>query len=259
MRKQVHDVCVVAAVNDNDVLMRNLASSPLLEIGVELIELRGCRSAAEAYNRGLAMTDAAVVVFAHQDVYLPCAWLERVQSLISVVEAGDPAWAVIGVYGLDASGAHVGRCWSSGLGRELGSYFEGARKVVSIDELVIILRHNAGLSFDEGLPGFHLYGTDIVQIALAAGRGAYVIHAPVVHNSKPVRTLAGAYTRSYKYMQKKWKTRLPLPTAVVAITRYGYPLIRSKIRKAILRRHVAFDGAGIADSGSEIARRVGYE
>ena len=43
----------------------------------------------------------------------------------------------------------------------------------SFDELLIVLRRDSGLRFDEGLPGWHMYGTDIVQTARARlGRAA---------------------------------------------------------------------------------------
>lgn len=255
------DFCVVAAVNDDEVLANNLASSPLFEDGIELVCLRGFTSAGNAYNHGLSITGAGVVVFAHQDVYLPRNWLEIIREAIAVLEARDPTWAVIGVYGVDATGLHVGRCWSSGLRRELGSYFTGAREVRSVDELVIILRRSAGLRFDEALPGFHLYGTDIVQTALANDRSAYVVHAPVVHNSRPVMTLAGAYSRAYRYMQAKWHDRLPLHTAVVSVSRPGYPLIRSVFR-GVLRRLIRSNQRDLANaprSGRVIAEELGYD
>ena len=51
--------------------------------------------------------------------------------------------------------------------------------MVSVDELLIVLRIGSGLRFDERLPGFHLHGTDIVQSALHRGLGAFAIDAPV--------------------------------------------------------------------------------
>lgn len=254
-------VDVVAAVNDERVLTENLALSPLFREQISLWPMRAYSSAGEAYNAGLDAGHSDVLVFAHQDVYLPQPWLQQLFTGMQAVEAIDPDWAVIGVYGVGREGKHVGHCWSSGLNRELGFEFGPPQRVVSIDELVIILRRSSGLRFDEGLPGFHLYGTDIVQAALAKGFGAYVIHAPVVHNSRRVKTLFGAYARAYRYMQRKWRNTLPIQTTVVPVTKFGYPLFRAALRRVVRNRLISRQApvAATRTSGPVLARRLGYE
>jgi hypothetical protein len=255
-------ITLVAAVNDDFVLTQNLLTSTLAFCDRTEVSLqRGFCSAGKAYNTALDQTTQEVVVFAHQDVYLPQRWLDQLHDAIGIVESTDPNWAVIGVYGVTANGEHVGHCWSSGLNRILGESFAIPRRVCAIDELVIVLKRSSGLRFDEKLPGFHLYGTDIVQVALANGFSAYVIHAPVVHNSRPVRTLHGAYAEAYHYMRQKWRKQLPISTTVVPLTRTGYPLWRALLRRAI--RGVIGDGNPLinrqAFPGRDIARRVGFE
>lgn len=252
---------VVAAVNNEQILADNLAASPLLGCGVPFNGMRGYASAGSAYNAGLDATDADIIIFAHQDVYLPSHWLEQLQTGISAIEKIDDRWAVIGVYGIEPGGRHIGHCWSRGLGRTLGESFSSPRRVVSIDEIVIVLRRSSGLRFDERLPGFHLYGTDIVQTALATGHSAYVVHAPVIHNSNPVRTLAGAYGKAYQYMRRKWQECLPIDTTIVRLTRSGYPLWRHIVRKklsAMLRRQPqrVLRKRG---PGRPIAQEIGFE
>lgn len=254
-------VGVVAAVNDEQILAENLAMSPLFCEGISLWPMKAFSSAGEAYNAGIDAGHSDVLVFAHQDVYLPRPWLQQLLSGIQAVEVIDPGWAVIGVYGVGRDGKHVGHCWSSGLNRELGFEFGPPQRVVSIDELVIVLRRSSGLRFDEGLPGFHLYGTDIVQAALAKGFGAYVIHAPVVHNSRRVKTLLGAYAKAYRYMRRKWHSTLPIPTTVVPVTRFGYPLIRAALRR-VVRNRLNGRQAPVSPakvSGPVVARQLGYE
>src|SRR5262249_4672123 len=70
---------VVAAVSDEAVLRANLLSSPCLAPGSphEVLLFRGAKSAAEALNRGLEQAKHSVVVYAHQDVYLPRGWDQR--------------------------------------------------------------------------------------------------------------------------------------------------------------------------------------
>lgn len=254
------DFCVVAAVNNEEILMHNLASSPMFSEGVALITMRGFKSAAKAYNKGISQTSAKFIVFAHQDVYLPRGWLRHIRSAITEIESSDPNWAVIGVYGVRANGMHVGHCWSSGLHRELGYPFKSAVEVCSVDELLIIMRRDSNIHFDEKLPGFHLYGTDIVQVAHVAGKKSYTVHAPVVHNSRPVQTLAGPYTKAYHYMQAKWADDLPINTVILPLTRFGFPLYKYRLKSFI--KNIAHQKNKTLQTpmpGSEIARFLKYE
>lgn len=220
-------LAVVVAVNDDTVLARNLAASPLLAEGRAVLHVeRGASCAGAAYNAGLDATDAELVVFAHQDVYLPPGWDRALRAAVATLEAHDPNWAVLGVFGTTDAGDRVGLAWSSGLGRCVGRALETPVTVQSVDELVIVLRRSAGLRFDETLPHFHLYGTDIVMMARAAGLGAYVATLPVVHNSRFVASLGGGFARAFFHMRRKWWNALPLRTPVVWIERIPWRYVR---------------------------------
>jgi hypothetical protein len=228
MAGQLH---IVAAVNDEEILANNLERSPLVASGaVGLSCYRGARSASEAYNRGIDESTAPIIVFAHQDVFLPEGWEEDLARAIAAIDQTDPDWAVIGACGVDLAGKHVGHVWSSGLSRRVGGRFGAPRETVCIDEFVIVLRRSSGLRFDEGLPGFHLYGTDIVQMARAAGLKSYVADLPAIHNSRPVRTYRGGYEDAWRFMQRKWRASLPIATLTVPLTRTPLPLLRSQFR-----------------------------
>jgi hypothetical protein len=199
------------------------------------------------------------VAFIHQDVYLPAGWVERLLETIEQLDRRDPKWAVLGPFGMTADGRYVGRAWSSGIGAVVGQAIDQPSPVVSLDELVLVLRTDARLGFDPDLPGYHLYGTDIVQTALAAGRTAYAFDGPVIHNSRTIRRLDGSYRSAYRYMQRKWRGRLPIPTSCMRITRCGVPLyrdwirstVRSWIRPGLVReRH---------PDPAQLARELGFE
>lgn len=256
---------VVAAVNNDRVLTENLLASPLVrKKGGWIYTERGFSSAAAAYNAGLDETEADIVIFAHQDVYFPEGWERNFRAGLSKIESSDPNWGVIGIYGVKADGTHVGRVWSSGIGRELGKTLEEPVAVKTIDELVIILNRRAGLRFDEKLPGFHLYATDIAQMAADEGRSVYVIDAPVVHNSVPVLSLGGAYTKAYLYLRRKWRQRLPVVTTVATISMIGWSLWRTRLRMAWLngrhgqRRRAALEQKKRTDP-KQVAVMLGYE
>lgn len=222
---------IVAAVNDDGILANNLERSPLVASGqVGLSCYRGADSASEAYNRGIDESSAPIIVFAHQDVFLPEGWEDGLAEAIAKIEARDPDWAVIGACGVDLAGSHVGHVWSSGLSRRVAGRFGEPRETVCIDEFVIILRSASGLRFDEGLPGFHLYGNGIVQMGRAAGLKSYVANLPAIRNSRPVRSYHGGYADAWCFMQHKWRDSLPIATLTVPITRTVLPLLRSKFR-----------------------------
>ena len=229
---------IVAAVNNEQVLEANLKRSPVIARGeVPLHCYRGCASAGEAYNRGLAETDAEIVVFAHQDVYLPESWLAAFRKLETALAVRDPDWAVLGVFGVSDAGALVGQVWSSGLDQMLGAPLEQPVPVQSVDELLIVLRRASGVRFDPDLPGYHLYGTDIIQSALEQGKGAHVGHMPVIHNSRPTR-IRSDYARAWRYMRGKWRHLLPLPTLVVPVTTSPWSLLRIRLRHFRHRRRI---------------------
>jgi len=195
----------------------------------------GYPSAAAALNSAIDGSSADVVVLVHQDVYLPKGWIDRVQQHITGIEEQDPSWAVLGVIGLDLRGVLTGRIWSSGLNKELSNIDRQFEEAISIDECVIVVRRAAGVRFDEQLPSWHLYATDIILEARKRGLKAFVIDAPVIHNSRRTPTLLGGYAKAYKYMRKKWWDLLPVPTLVAPITHSPFPLLRSQMRRLKIR------------------------
>jgi hypothetical protein len=225
---------LVVAVNNEDTLAKNLLRSPLLSnAGVSLQLQKGHRSASAAYNSALSQCKNDFVIFAHQDVYIPAEWEKAVVRNISSLDAVDPDWAVLGVYGVMSSGAQIGYVWSSGLNRVFGSRFDLPVPVESLDELLIILKRSSGITFDDQLPGYHLYGTDLAQIARSRNRTAYAICAPVVHNSLPSLYLRNDYFDAYKYVARKWKANLPIVTCVAPIVRSPISYLRLRLKHKV--------------------------
>jgi hypothetical protein len=222
---------VVVAVNDRRVFEANLASSPVIAEGRWPLHVeQGHSSASRAYNAGLSRVSADIVVFAHQDVYLPRSWDERLMSAVRRLDESDPKWAVLGALGVQENGQTAGRVWSTGLGRTIGEQMTAPQKVISLDELVLVLKTSSGIRFDDALPAYHLYGTDLVQTALEMGFAAYAFDGPVIHNSVPVVRLDANYRRAYWYMRCKWRKRLPLQNAVATVSWTAWPLFRNWLR-----------------------------
>lgn len=216
---------IVACASHSDaILAANLAASPAIASGTLALHVeRGAPSATVAYNRALAATTAEVVIFAHHDVWLP----EGFDRLLARRLAELPAdWAVYGTFGVDEDQRNIGPVWSSSLGQIVGMVPLAPRAVQSFDELLIILRRGAGLTWDEALPGWHMYGTDIAQAARAAGRGAYAGALPVIHNDRVHPRLDSDFAEAYRFIQRKWYARLPVKTPIIRVQAGGWHLWR---------------------------------
>lgn len=253
-------VAVIVNVNDETVLRDNLYRSPAIsEHKVPLYEFRGQTCAGSGYNMGIELTTEEILVFAHQDVYLPSTWFLNLSSAIEWLSNKDPTWAVLGLFGICDQNKHVGRVWSSGLKKEFGQFFKEPIKACTIDELLIVLRRASGIRFSDKLPSFHLYATDICLSARQKGLSVYIIHAPAVHNSRAIRSLGGGYFAAYRFIKKKWKERLPIQTLIVPVNRIDYALWGREAR-LIFRRlwKPKKDGERRLDPVM-LSRSLGYE
>lgn len=254
---------VVAAVNDDAVLCRNLLRSPLLaRADVSLHLQRGYASASLAYRAAMTACRSDIVVFAHQDVYLPSQWEDRLMHNVARLAHRDPRWAVLGIYGVRPDGVHVGCVWSSGLDTVVGMPFDEPAAVESIDELLIVLRRSSGVEFDAALPGYHVYATDLVQAALSRGHGAYAVYAPVVHNSRPSLFLGADYFEAYGHVARKWRHRLPIHNNVATVVGPGLSYLRLRARQKLNEWRFSHRDRRLLDRHYDcvgVARRLGYE
>lgn len=221
------DFAVAVASNNAEILNANLRRSPMIEAGhIPLHIEEDAPSASIAYNRLLDVIDADIVVFAHQDVYLPLGWDSLLRARIAELYRHDPDWALLGAYGVDLDLVGFGPVWATSLGGIVGKVSTTPVEVQSYDELLIIMRKSKGLRFDEKLPHFHMYGTDIVQIARAAGLKSYVMSLPVVHNDRFHEQLDENFAAGYHYIRRKWRAHLPLWTPVLKVAWHGLHLAR---------------------------------
>lgn len=219
-------IVIACASHSPAILSANLARSPLLA-DVPLHVEAGAPSAAIAYNRALDATTAPIVVFAHHDVFLPQGWDAVLTARLAELPAD---WALLGSFGIGLNGAHIGPVWSSSLGMIVGRVPMEPVPVQSFDEMLIVMRRDAGLRFDETLPGWHMYGTDIVQTARAAGRGAYAGALPTIHNDRYHGALGIDFDDAYRFIQSKWSGALPIVTPITKISRSGLHLMRDRWR-----------------------------
>jgi len=254
---------VIAAVNSESILRNNLVRSSLFNHpNVTLTLQKGYFSASAAYNSAFKRCAYDLVVFVHLDVYIPDGWEEKVIRNIAYLDETDPTWAVLGVYGVMKSGQHVGYVWSSGLDNVIGQAFDLPVPVESVDELLIIVKKSSGIRFDDKLPGYHLYGTDIVQNSLAHNKGAYVICAPVIHNSRPVLFLDDDYLGAYTYVANKWRNNLPIPNCIAPIVNSRFLQLKMRLKHKLLKlRYSNIDRQSLDKKYDPriIAKNLGFE
>jgi hypothetical protein len=254
------EIMVAAAVNDRQILENCLLRSPEIADGALRLEvLENCASASVAYNELLrAAPPGTIIIFAHQDVYLPAGYSSVLRSRIEELERIDPLWGAVGLSGRTADGEFAGRVWSTAANKMHQNEVALPAAVLTADELLLVVKAGTGLLFDDKLPGFHLYGTDIIQMGRDLDRTSYVIDAPVVHHDKPVIHLDRSYRKAYRYLQRKWRNRLPIPSLIAPLTRSFFTLIEYDLRIRYLRKGARKRVVPTSDP-SEIAKRLGLE
>lgn len=255
----VQDISVVAAVNDQEILEMCLLASPDLKNGI--VPFRpywGYERSGVAFNAALADCATRVLVIVHQDVYLPLGFAERLTGLLDHLELLDPNWAIVGSIGIDNNWQVHGEAWASSVQKVVGRAGELPAIVESLDEMVLILRTDAGIGFDPDIPSFHLYGTDVVQSAKLARRTSYVVHLPVIHHSRPLTSLGGGYREAYKYCRTKWASILPVPTLLRGLELSPLPLLRYDLTLRVRSRGRRARPLPAGDP-RQIAREIGYD
>lgn len=252
-------IAFAVACNDTAVLRRDFLASPDAAGGKYWVALEaGMKSAAVTYNVLLEKLDAGYVVFAHQDVYFPSGWTRRVRYHIDRINESGVEWLALGCVGVGRDARIAGHVWSSSINRLIGENFEFPVEVQSLDELALIVNTKHGFRFDENLPGYHLYGTDIVQSGLKSGLKSFVIDAPCIHNDKPKPILGGDYLEAYKYMRKKWRGEPRIYTTVMPLnkTNVHYHLRNLKQKRLQWTNKVAPSFSGSPES---LSVKLGFE
>ncbi len=234
----VENISFIVPVSSEEILNQNFLASELFHSQAQhqVILQRNYDSASNAYNAGLAQSLHDLVICCHQDVFFPLKWISDLKRAIDQLEEADPNWGVIGCYGVTAKGHHVGHLYSHGWGY-LGKPFDMPIEVQTLDEVILIIKKSTGLRFDEGLPHFHLYGTDLCLQAQQMGLKCYAVSAFCVHNTDQILELPQQFFDCYYYLKRKWRRQLPIYASCITISRFNGDLYRRKIK---LWLHKAF-------------------
>jgi hypothetical protein len=217
----------IVAANSDAILTNCLASSPCIRQARDFNVMRGFASAGAAYNAGMRQAAGDILVFAHQDLYLPPGWEDCLSAAIWRLSKRDPQWAVLGVFGISSALKRQGYLYCTGLQKVLGAPFDEPIECISLDEVLLVIRRSSGLTFDEQLPGFHLYGTDICLEAKQRGLRSYIVSAFCLHNTDGMKFLPWAFWRSYYYLRHKRREELPIRTLCTSVTFWAWPAVSS--------------------------------
>lgn len=225
----------VVPVNNDEVYKNNFLASPLFrdDHSHQIMVKKNYFSAVKAYNEAIDEASNDLIVFAHQDVIFPKSWLNDLENALKYLEENDPSWGVLGCFGMTKDGKEHGYLYCVGNGRILGRPFLRPQPVQTLDEIVLILSKSSKLRFDDFLPGFHFYGTDICMSASAKGKKCYAISAFVLHNSNQMILFPRDFLACYKYTKKRWKDFLPIQTSCIRIERYDINLYWRQMKRFV--------------------------
>jgi hypothetical protein len=229
-------ITFVVAVNNRDILANNFLASACLQgkHKHQILIQEGFASASKAYNDGIDKSANDVIVFAHQDILFATDWITDLERALDALEETDPDWGILGCYGETLNDGGRGYILSGEQGI-LGKPFAQPAAVQTLDELVLIMRKSSGMRFDDGLPGFHLYGTDICMEAAKRGRKSYAISAFCIHNAAQTVMLPAEFYRGFRYLKNKWADWLPVQTTVIRITSSGSEMYKRRIMEFYLK------------------------
>ncbi len=244
-------VTLVVAVNNREILESNLLRSPLLAKGHphQLLIREGFRSAALAYNDALEEATHEVVVFLHQDIYLPDHWLGDLEQTLNALKAAGRPWGVIGCFGARAGAqGGLGSVYSTGWGIQ-GRKINEPAEVETLDEIVLVVCKSSGLRFDPLLPYYHMYGVDLCLTARSLGLPSYVMPTFCIHNTRQVLVLPPEFFSCYSYVKNKWPQYLPINSSCITISRFDAQVIRRRVEALLapLRRKQATGAQRLED------------
>src|SRR5215831_4558017 len=116
--KTSETITFAVAANNEELLETHFLASPSFrgEHGHQILVQKSFSSATKAYNDAIDRARNDLIVFCHQDIFLPESWLNQLHNAIRQLEILDPNWGVIGPGGITRDGRGQGHLYSTGLG-----------------------------------------------------------------------------------------------------------------------------------------------
>ncbi len=203
-----------------------------------LLDNRGgeFKSAAEALNSGGREAKGELLMFIHQDVFLPSGdWLKNVESRLNELSN-------LGIAGV-AGAREMKRCVVTNLKhgdppRPAGNIqIDRPEKVQTLDECLILVPKSVfdELEFDEETcDDWHLYAVDYSLSARRQGYDVYVIPDCVYHRS-PGESMSDGYYRVLNKVLKKHLDAYPVIYTTNGDWSTPYPMIIYRLHRTVDR------------------------
>lgn len=203
---------IICASHNEDILNKNLLTSPNIN-DYQLIIQKNYSSVCKAYNDAITKAKENILLFVHHDVYLPKTFFNELTQ--SINNLNNKNWGVLGVAGCTRARNKYGFVKS---GNSIyGKKHELPAVVDTLDELLLIIKKDSNLYFDENIPSaYHMFGADICMQAQEKNMQNFAILAYCEHRHKKM-ILDSSFYKSADYIKQKWKHKLPIRTTVTLI------------------------------------------
>ncbi len=206
---------LICACNDTKILRENLLASPFAR-QCQVIVQHNYTNVPLAYNEAMPQATGDILIFAHQDVYLPDTFETELKHALFCLGRTD--WGVIGPAGQSAMGGYG---YVLDRGHPWGRHGRLPIEVDTLDELMLIT-HRGDFRFDEAMPNHHLIGADLCMQARSKNKSRWAIRAYCSHNSK-TRGTDPAFWDSAEYLMRKWPQFLPIFATVADLRSLDQP------------------------------------
>jgi hypothetical protein len=201
---------IICSANMPEVLNSNLLKSPgILEH--EIITIFGAKNVPTAYNKAVSIASEEILIFVHQDVFLPESFFPDLRSSIAKLESEN--WGVLGPIGVIGEKArYLGNI--SDRGSIIGEKENLPSEVQTLDEVMLIVK-KCDAHFDENIPTkHHMHGADICMRAFSLGKKNFAIDSFCYHNSSTGYFVPPDFYIASAYVREKWINYLPIITTV---------------------------------------------
>jgi hypothetical protein len=137
----------------------------------------------EAYRKFRRIAKGKYIIYCHQDV-LAIDTINVLDRKIEELEKLDPCWAIAGNAGASTIRSFFKYFVNGSNEHEIEGFKNDLPvKVASLDENLLVIKSEAGLSTSSDLHGYHFYGTDLCINADILGYSCYVFKFLVQHKS----------------------------------------------------------------------------
>jgi hypothetical protein len=205
---------IICAVNKTEVFKSNLCSSPDI-LKHDLLFTYDITNICKAYNESIDKSLNEILIFVHQDVFLPSYFFESLDIAIARLESVN--WGVIGPAGRDDRGMMRGNILDRG--NVWGNAFNLHAPVQTLDELCLVVKKSTfeHIMFDERITNQHLFGTDLCLQSLDKGFENFAVLSFCHHNSSQSYEVPKEFFETAEYLEVKWKDRLPIYSTCAVI------------------------------------------